>query len=90
MYLFFFYKNIFYEIIEADILLKRTQLILCLKICKLSTIHVFILTVYHGYVKKKLTSFSQVEAQICLAAHFSNYCNYYNLQSVYFELVVLT
>ena len=44
MYLFFFYKNIFYEIIEAAILLKRTQLILCLKICKLSTIHVFNLT----------------------------------------------
>ena len=52
MYLFFFYKNIFYKIIEADILLKRTQLILCLKICELSTIHFFNLTVYHGYVKK--------------------------------------
>ena len=45
MYLFFFYKNIFYEIIKADILLKRTQLMLCLKICKLSTIHFFNLTV---------------------------------------------
>ena len=56
MYLFFFYKNIFYKIIEADILLKRTQLILCLKICELSTIYFFNLTVYHGYVKK-LTSF---------------------------------
>ena len=56
MYLFFFYKNIFYEIIETDILLKRTQLILCLKICELSTIHFFNLSVYHGYVKK-LTSF---------------------------------
>ena len=56
MYLFFFYKNIFYKIIEADILLKRTQLILCLKICELSAIHFFNLTVYHGYVKK-LTSF---------------------------------
>ena len=50
MYLFFFYKNIFYEIIEAAIFLKRTQLILCLKICKLNTIHVFNLTVCHGYV----------------------------------------
>ena len=57
MYLFFFYKNIFYKIIEADILLKRTHLILSLKICELSTIHFFNLTVYHGYVKKKLTSF---------------------------------
>ena len=56
MYLFFFYKNIFYEIIKADILLKRTQLMLCLKICELSTIHFFNLSVYHGYVKK-LTSF---------------------------------
>ena len=56
MYLFFFYKNIFYEIIEAAILLKRTHLILCLKISELSTIHFFNLTVYHGYVKK-LTSF---------------------------------
>ena len=56
MYLFFLYKNIFYKIIGADILLKRTQLILCSKICELSTIHVFYLTVYHGYVKK-LTSF---------------------------------
>ena len=54
MYLFFFYKNIFYEIIKADILLKRTQLMLCLKICKLSTIHFF--NIYHGYVRK-LTSF---------------------------------
>ena len=52
MYLFFFYKNIFYKIIEADILLKRTHLILSLKICELSTIHFFNLTVYHGYVKK--------------------------------------
>ena len=52
MYLFFFYRNIFYEIIEAAILLKRTQLILCLKICKLSTICVFNLTICHGYVKK--------------------------------------
>ena len=41
MYLFFFYKNIFYKIIEADILLKRTQLILCLKICELSAIDFF-------------------------------------------------
>ena len=56
MYLFFFYKNIFYEIIKADILLKRTQRMLCLKICKLNTIHFFNLTVYHGYVRK-LTSF---------------------------------
>ena len=57
MYLFFFYKNIFYKIIEADILLKRTQLILCLKICELSTIHFFNLTVYHGYVKKNWPHF---------------------------------
>ena len=56
MYLFFFYKNIFYEFIKADILLKRTQLILCLKICELITIHFFNLSVYHGYVKI-LTSF---------------------------------
>ena len=61
MYLFFFYKNIFYEIIEIAILLKRTQLILWLKICKLSTIHVFNLTVCHGYVKK-IDLISQVEA----------------------------
>ena len=52
MYLFFFYKNIFYKIIEAAILLKRTHLILRLKICEWSTIHFFNLTVYHGYVKK--------------------------------------
>lgn len=56
MHLFSFYKNIFYMIIDADILLKRTQLILCSKICEVSTIHVFNLTVYHGY-GKKLTSF---------------------------------
>ena len=57
MYLFFFYKNVFYKIIEADILLKRTQLILCLKICELSTIHFFNLTVYHGYIKKLISHF---------------------------------
>ena len=61
MYLFFFYKNIFYKIIEAAILLKRTHLILCLKISELSTIHFFNLTVYHGYVKK-IDLISQAEA----------------------------
>ena len=61
MYLFFFYKNIFYKIIEAVILVKRTQLILCLKICKLNTIHVFNITVCHGYVTK-IDLISQMEA----------------------------